>query len=72
MSTRYIYAPAILAIALSFPVPSLLAQARRTVKGNLHPKAESRFDRGPVAHSVAPGERVLGEARRPRPRLPMR
>jgi subtilase family serine protease len=40
--------PAILAIALSLPANTLLAQPHRIVKGNLHPLAQSQNDRGPV------------------------
>ena len=48
MSSRHNHVAAILAIAFSFPVHSLLAQPHRTVKGNLHPQAQPQFDRGPV------------------------
>ena len=48
MPTRQIQANAILAIAFSFSVHSLLAQPQRTVKGNLNPRAQAQFDRGPA------------------------
>jgi subtilase family serine protease len=49
----------ILAVALSLPVSTLVAQSYRTIEGNLHPKAQRQYDRGPVEPSMKLGSMSL-------------